>query len=791
MPFKQTKEKVGSAGKKSVFIRNSRAGSSAAPKESESNPSNIITSDSMAVVPKKIEKVSGQQGYRSGEIKTSSSNVQSTPRYNERQAIAAIEFQNNLSINPKMSIRQDTPEGRVEMLRQSSNLISYEEKKVSKQPISYSEPDKFSGMRGRIEKLEERDTKFFNSEGFQNIKEVANKLTQPQRLERIKEVPSGRLLPGFFVDVPAREPIQYEDRSFGGKTIELTARGMMSAPIAIGGIIPSAGGKVAAFSEALFYSETRKNIPGELKRSAIQTREIMNPFKPEGASILLSSAIVASTILPNTRTSFPVRSAMKTLYKNKYVPIEDTGINYVEGVTIPKTLGELRAFEGKKATTIHTSPQDIFKGEPEVLLTSQPKAGKFRQKYELYNFYKSSPSKPNQFELIKNTPPPQTKFPASVWDFAYEPGKPNAYLGYLGITKGEPAVSSGKVLYLKPVAQIYIGEDVISKTPSFLLRKDVRTINRFQTQKSGETQVPAENLARLSTEGQFTTPAKYENVPNYPSTPGSILARKGETQFTYYTQVKENPYTNPVSKSLWNVFARKTDTFKFEITPVETKPIEGTIINLRELNVPKYNEGYGETSIISPKSTVLSSGMKSVTGSYPQFDQVKSNSVSTSIYSKGTISYPSSIPIGRSVSSSIIPSSKSKEVISSPQPSSRPRARSSPGISSPVPSIPPSSPPPSSPPHSYFPSSIPSVRSISSPRTNRAGRPTDKPSQAFPGIETRDEGGFDVFVRKRGKFRKINKAPLIEKEARKVRKFQCSKIHCKSILPVSFPLEKL
>jgi hypothetical protein len=649
--------------------------------------------------------------------------------------------------------------------RQAPKIIGTVPNPQESKTYSLVDTPKTKAMRERVAKLEERDVKFFGSPGFQRIKE---------------STPIG-----FYVVAP---PVAYALQKWypPGYQAGLTAiEQLMSAPISIGGYAPSVGGKISAFAEGVFNPDVRPNIIPELGRSAKETAQIYT--KPETYAV---AGISALTILPNAQTNWVVRKGMTTLYKDKYVLIEQTGLNFVESETIPRSINDLKGFENKQAKTVHTTDVDFFKSSDSIMLESQPKAGKLRTKYNLYNFYKSTPENPIS-PIIDRVPAPlQSNFPASVWDFSIDTGKPNAYLGYLGITqtKSVPSDITGiKKIYNKPTGRFYIGEDVISKTPSVVSKQNVIEINKYQLQKSGETFIPAENFAGLRNEGQFISPSKYVNVPGYENTPGSILQKVGDKTFSYYTQKRVNPYENAFSRGVWDVFGKKQEVYKFEFQNVKTVPVGETVtLDLPVINKFVSPEPARYVGTSSPSVVRSGAGLPQITGSIPKFGDTLSavsNGPSLSEIRVG-LGSPKSSYRPRSENSFILSPSRSPESspVPSPSPSPKPSKRSSgPSVpSEPYPSIipprddspsvpPPSIPPPSIPPPSgpsSPPKNIPSIPPPSIPPNHKHG-PSKVSNTGFVlfGKSNKQSYGFNVFVREKRVFVKKNINPYSRSDA--------------------------
>ena len=419
------------------------------------------------------------------------------------------------------------------------------------------------------------------------------------------------------------------------------------------------------------------------------------------------------------------RSFMKL--SPKYRGVKATGISYVEDVTTPTKLSDLRTFENKVVPTTHVTLADLPK---EFITTAQTTgAGPFRTKYKLFDFYKAAPKVGSL--------------------------KRQAYLGYAGIVSAEStAPSSGKIIFGEPKITILIFNDLISPTPRGF--KTIESAQKFQVQTTGKTYIPPENIAGRSMEGQFITPSAYGDrgisqdffgpkafdtglgVP----TPGSKIVQYQEQRtFTFYPQRKENILTQAINfiktKSSGKELSKEsllfkglatTRFYKLKIVPAETKPVimENVPSSVKRIDVNKYAKEQAEISsakriespsgFISPsrlltrtssgkivsKSSVSYTPSGYVSSLPSKSMSLKSSSISSSVSSSLSSGISSSLTSssGRS-SSSRISSSLSSSVssslssgISSSLSSSISRISSSPSSSIPIISYPSRSSPP-------------------------------------------------------------------------------------------------
>lgn len=356
------------------------------------------------------------------------------------------------------------------------------------------------------------------------------------------------------------------------------------------------------------------------------------------------------------------------------------GIQFVEANTVPTSLRELRSLEGKEVPGIHVTPADL----PASFVTkSQPGAGGFRQRLQLYQFYRSSPG-----------------VGASL--------TPRAYLGYAGILKaGASPSSSARTIVGNPTIRLLKFNDYVTPTPKSVSGRSIQDINRYQGQQSGKTFVPAENIGGASIEGQLISPSRYvETTParflglvqaketpikGYENMQGSVIRQTGPSQFLYYRQAIQNPYTNPVARALWKVAGKKSQYYKFEIRPSETLPVsEVSLAKIttgtkpaRSIDIEAYNRSYssGVRYVRPPRLLPFSSSASRSVGRSASSPGLRSSGASSSIVrsSSSSRSVSSSFSTASSGASSSIASSVASRSASR---SSSSRASSSSGISS-------------------------------------------------------------------------------------------------------------
>jgi len=500
----------------------------------------------------------------------------------------------------------------------------------------------------RVMVSQARQQTFFQSEGMQNIRNVA-------------------MLSSYGLNA-------YSGNEWVRQTKENVAFGLMSWPIALAPAFISSGEKLAATGEGLSRSDSRQQTFVELGRAGKETLSTtMNPLTPEGASTYILAAGFAF-LAPASKANPVTRFVMKK-YSNKYVPSEKTGITFVEDYSVYRSLGELKGFEGRKVSTIHTTSGKLpFKQGEFVTEAQTAGAGKFRSEQSLYHFYKSAPKSATDTTVssytrvrivtLEGRPAPKdylvktgdyAAVSESVRGYTRTTSEPYSYLAYAGIFGKNAKASGYKLVAIEPQISLLVGRDYISKTPNRMTGQSVKKINLWQGEQSGKTFVPAENIALATTEGQFITPSKYTGIAGYEGFQGSIIRQTGRESFTYYKQDIAPP-TNPVARALWRVAGKRSQYYKFDIIEVETKPVTKATEAEAQLLTQKgayageqYYSSIGtkyvrptfrssRASVTSPKS----SGVMASSAAYSSaVDSSQSQAVSTTSFTGRTSSRPS------------------------------------------------------------------------------------------------------------------------------------------------------
>ena len=502
--------------------------------------------------------------------------------------------------------------------------------RVTREPsLEYASPTRqpgISGFESRIRESQGRKSAFEqgvrNSPGFQRVSAFANLITQNP------------------ISYAIRGETPYEQRSTFGKALSQTATGAMTWPFFLGAGVSMAGEKIAATGEGIATRETRMNIVPELKRAGKETSTYFDPTTAQGQATYMSAGLFALGGL--NPTNVLTRNVMKT--SSKYVAPQKTGLTYVEGHTQPQNLRTLSSLGGKTVRTTHVTVANLpkVKGNIDFVATGGPgPAGGFRQSYQLYSFYKAAP----RAGSVRTVPVRGYKTSSTLlqlrkqdpllteYSLGFSIGKgrtvsshqrtlsePQAYLGYGGLGKPE---SSGSVIIGKKPINILMFRDTVSKTGLNMRGQNPTEINVRQLGESGATHIAPENIARMSVEGQLTTPAKYvdsqgQPLAGYEQYPGSRIVQTGETKFTYYKQTIEPP-ENPIGKVLFNLFGKKTEYYKLNMIPAKTKAVQGEIStqNVPSLDIKSYAEKYSvpKRTVTSPSEISASKARSSTTSS--------------------------------------------------------------------------------------------------------------------------------------------------------------------------------
>ena len=319
------------------------------------------------------------------------------------------------------------------------------------------------------------------------------------------------------------------------------------------------------------------------------------------------------------------------------VPYEKSGVDVVEGVTIPTELSKLRQLDGQNIDTVHTTLSTKMKFN--TILEPQPEqAAGFRKEFGQFNFYQSVPKS----------------------------GRPQVYGGYVGI--GEAYSGGEKImlsLFPKTAKALIFREQQISGTPENIIRSGIRPTVRFQTETPG-TYIPAENLFGASKEGQVASSVGLEGFPIY-----RLAKGEGPLQgkFTYYPKHEKFPQllggekAPKLLRDVYDFFTRENIRIEFKEARLEN--IQSVPRNAPKLDITEYSAAYGKTRYMYPSkiskyfkafsigsSSRLSSGI-SIPSSSSWMSSLLSQSMSSSISSGMSSGMSSRISRSSQVSSSM------------------------------------------------------------------------------------------------------------------------------------------
>lgn len=425
--------------------------------------------------------------------------------------------------------------------------------------------DSLENFEKQIQGQKQRQRAFENSLGMQRIRDTASLLT-------------------FGFGVPR------DQRGFFGRYSESLIYSGLNLGIGTGGALASAGEKIYLLGKGFNIKEVRPQILPTLKENfGITANQFSTQLSDpaEAASFGTQVLILGALGGASAKTNPINRAVLPKAYPKKFTTAQATGIKFVEDVTVPTSLRQLRSFEGQQnVPTIHVTTATLPK---EFVTQSQAGAGGFRQQFQLYQFYKASP------EVT----------PTGL--------QPRAYLAYAGITSAEStALSSGRILFGNPTVRILQFNERVTPTPRSLSGRSVQEINLFQGKQSGKTFVPAENIKGLSTEGQFITPARYvetqskyfglvketKTIPGYESFAGSKISLS-EGKFFYYKQQLPE---------LFGIIPR-SKYFKMELVPAATsKVVTPSITSTKPpavIELARYNKSYQNVRSFSPSPSRL------------------------------------------------------------------------------------------------------------------------------------------------------------------------------------------
>jgi len=240
--------------------------------------------------------------------------------------------------------------------------------------VSPQEKARERAFEQRVTESQERQKKFFESEGFQRVQRVANIMTTRGTLKLTKK--------GFKIDTSKVKP--FEERSWAGKTGQLIVGGTMASPIGLGGSLPMVGEKLSATGEGLVASRrTRKNVFKEYKRSfdKKEFKETFDITKPKGAATYTSAAVSAGLIAgtklymkqqPTTsKTTSTSKATAKVIAKEKPIKVtKEVRTPWGEKVTAKQTfqdiVGKGKVYRIYKGIKVGKGKPYVYKGESEI-----------------------------------------------------------------------------------------------------------------------------------------------------------------------------------------------------------------------------------------------------------------------------------------------------------------------------------------------------------------------------------------------------------------------------------------
>lgn len=459
------------------------------------------------------------------------------------------------------------------------------------------------------------------------------------------------------------DPTQPRSTATGRIAENILYGGMLWPTMLVGGVL-SAGEKIAASYDASMLGidpqaqqEEKKESFKKLERTSFSFLPGGTKINEAGAETLATAAFFGLAGLSGAKTSWPVRTAMKTLYRGRYVTPEATGITFVEDYTVPTKIGELRSLEGQKVKQVHVTTAEL---PTEFITEARPEsAGKFRQKQELFGFYKSSPEsvkvtnvKGHSRALVTDIGQKPVSRTSSSIISPFEHGRlidvapsvrytsqGRAYLAYAGIGGVESGAKG--IIYGNPTIRALVFTEKVTPTPKNL--RGIQEINWWQQQQSGKTFVPAENIALASVEGQLISPSAYAK---YPEWTGSKITLSTKPKFTYY-QSKAGKYY-------------KIDLFEAKTRPVDTAKATLSKASPKIIDVAKYSESYYAPKRISSTPKVVSPlSISSRKSSSNRKVSSSAKSISSGFVSSGSASSATSSMIGSSVASSGVSSGSS------------------------------------------------------------------------------------------------------------------------------------
>ena len=289
----------------------------------------------------------------------------------------------------------------------------------------------------------------------------------------------------------------------------------------------------------------------------------------------------------------PFQAAIRRVSK-KYIPFEKTGVKVVEGVSIPTPLKKLKGFEKKTVPTVHTTLARELKVGGVIKPAELKYLKGWRKDIGQRGFYTSSPVEAVVKKLSAEGKWVKTTYKKTPIKPRYQP---TLYGGYIGI--GESYAGSTVRFTLLPAKSraFIFRETFIKPTPRSVSKMPIRQLVEWQSVKAG-TRVAAENIKKLSTEGQFITSPGIEGKPLI-----KIVAGKGalKGKFTYYSVKKPVPplFGGEKAPSFIRTGWEFLTTEQKKILFVEAKfkeispGVKGKLPEGKAIDVGKYAESYG------------------------------------------------------------------------------------------------------------------------------------------------------------------------------------------------------
>jgi len=191
-------------------------------------------------------------------------------------------------------------------------------------------------------------------------------------------------------------------------------------------------------------------------------------------------------------------------------------------VSESRSASDLLGYQGSKVKAVHVSEGGLTTnkfGEGVFKAPQSKNIGPLRRQVSSTNTFFSSPSKTS--------------------------GNPQGYLGYLSdvrATNAGPSLSGPKVYLVKPKNYAYFADETVGTLPEGLFNgaddavTQATKINAYIGNKPGQLFVPGENIAGLSTEGQFVASAEKVAQISSPAATGTKFNVLPSSEKVVYNQ---------------------------------------------------------------------------------------------------------------------------------------------------------------------------------------------------------------------------------------------------------------